>query len=287
AEPAVRAAMLPVLAPLAEEPPVWREAFLTHYATNATESASVDALFSAMRRLSPGETTVWLSRLVADGRWDEAYARWRERSSEPVSGGRASGPSAGSASGSVAGSVAGSLSGSVADPGVDPVTGTDRGIVNGGFETEPGLPPFDWTLRAPAGVQVTRAPVAGRSGQALRVQFLGTRAAFNGVQQTVLLAPGQHVLHWAYQLDGLTTPRGLRWVAVCAGSGSVGQELGASPLMAGQSAWREAQFAFDVSAGCPAVTLRLELAARIAAETQAYGTAWFDDLRLEPRTAPQ
>jgi len=149
--------------------------------------------------------------------------------------------------------------------------------VNGGFEATAGLPPFDWTLRAPAGIQLAQAPAPGRPGQALRLQFLGTRAAFNGVQQTVLLAPGQHQLRWAYQLEALQTPRGLRWVAACAGTG---EELGASPLLAGQTAWREGTFVFEVPAGCPAVALRLELAARIAAETQAYGTAWFDDVRL-------
>ena len=117
----------------------------------------------------------------------------------------------------------------------------------------------------------------GRPGQALRLQVLGTRSAFNGVQQTVLAAPGPHTLHWAYRLDALTTPRGLRWVAACANTGA---ELGASPLLAGQAAWTEASFAFEVPAGCPAVALRLELAARIPAETQAYGTAWFDDIRL-------
>ena len=94
----------------------------------------------------------------------------------------------------------------------------------------------------------------------------------------MLAAPGSHTLRWAYRLDALNTPRGLRWVAACA---STGAELGVSPLLAGQAAWREAGFAFEVPVGCPAVALRLELAARIPAETQAYGTAWFDDVRLD------
>jgi tetratricopeptide (TPR) repeat protein len=259
-EPVVRAAMLPVLVAA----PPWREAFLQHYARQAPRAPEVDALFSQMPQLSAAEATAWLARLVADGQWTAAWQRWQQlRATDSVQqdGGvpvRAAGVSA-----------------------VEGVSGTrlvpSGQVVNGGFEATAGLPPFDWTLRAPAGIQLAQAPAPGRPGQALRLQFLGTRAAFNGVQQTVLLAAGQHQLRWAYQLEALQTPRGLRWVAACAGTG---EELGASPLLAGQTAWREGTFVFEVPAGCPAVALRLELAARIAAETQAYGTAWFDDVRL-------
>ena len=238
-EPAVRSAMQPILAAA----PPWREAFLAHYAQKAPASTDVDALLSQLPGLSPAEAAAWLGRLVADGRWAEAHTQWATLGS------------AGAARPLTAG-----------------------GLVNGGFETAPGLPPFDWSIRAPAGVQASLSVVDGRPGQALRLQFLGTRSAFNGVQQTVLAAPGLHTVHWAYRLEALTTPRGLRWVAACA---STGVELGASPLLAGQAAWRDAHFAFEVPAGCPAVALRLELAARIPAETQAYGTAWFDDIRLD------
>lgn len=235
----VRAAMLPVLAAA----PPWREAFLAYYAQQAPVAADVEVLLSHLHGLSPAEATAWLARLVADGQWNTAHARWTQ----------------------------------LGGPGAarQVVVG---GVVNGGFETAPGLPPFDWSIQAPAGVQAARSVAAGRPGQALRLQFLGTRSAFNGVRQTVLAAPGSHTLRWAYRLDALNTPRGLRWVAACA---STGAELGVSPLLAGQAAWREAGFAFEVPVGCPAVALRLELAARIPAETQAYGTAWFDDVRLD------
>ena len=129
-----------------------------------------------------------------------------------------------------------------------------------------------------AGVKAVLTAAPGRAGQALRLQFLGTRSAFSGLQQVVLAAPGRHELHWAYRLEALTTPRGLRWVASCA---STGAELAASALLAGQTPWTNGALAFEVPAGCPAVALRLELAARIPAETQAYGTAWFDDIRID------
>ena len=238
-DPAVRAAMQPVL----DSAPPWREAFLAYYAQRASVRTDVDALMTSMRKISQAEGTNWVARLVADGQWTDAYARWMQ------------------------------LSGTAAATRV-----AAGAVVNSGFEMEPGLPPFDWSINAPSGVQAARSAPVGRPGKALRLQFLGRRAAFRGVQQTVLATPGPHTLHWAYRLDALTTPRGLRWVAACAGTGT---ELGASPLLAGDASWRDAHFAFEVPAGCPAVALRLELAARIPAETQAYGTAWFDDIRLD------
>ena len=253
-EPAVRQAMVPVLAAA----PPWSEAFLAHYAQHGAMPKDVDALFAAVllnstRNFSKADASVWLERLVADGRWTEAQLRWQQLSRVVVSG----------------------------EPGKATAPGTDdrtNAVVNGGFETSPGLPPFDWTLRGSAGVQVALTAAPGRPGQTLRLQFLGTRSAFSGLQQVVLVAPGRHELHWAYRLDALNTPRGLRWVANCVPTGT---ELGASSLLAGQTPWRDGTLAFEVPAGCPAVALRLELAARIPAETQAYGTAWFDDVRLE------
>lgn len=260
-EPAVRAAMVPVLAAA----PPWREAFLAHYAQHGSVVTDVDALFGALllngkREVAKAEATAWLARLVADGRWPEARLRWQQLSEVVVAGKPAVMATARSAT---------TLHGTATDA---------NAVVNGGFETEPGLPPFDWTVRGSAGVQAALAAAPERPGQALRLQFLGTRSAFNGLQQVVLVSPGRHELHWVYRLDGFATSRGLRWVASCAATGG---ELSASALLAGQTPWTNGALAFEVPAGCPAVALRLELAARIPAETQAYGTAWFDDIRLD------
>ena len=212
------------------------------------------------REVAKAEATAWLARLVADGRWPEARLRWQQLSEVVVAGKPAVMATARSAT---------TLHGTATDA---------NAVVNGGFETEPGLPPFDWTVRGSAGVQAALAAAPERPGQALRLQFLGTRSAFNGLQQVVLVSPGRHELHWVYRLDGFATSRGLRWVASCAATGG---ELSASALLAGQTPWTNGALAFEVPAGCPAVALRLELAARIPAETQAYGTAWFDDIRLD------
>ena len=50
----------------------------------------------------------------------------------------------------------------------------------------------------------------------------------------------------------------------------------------GSSPWEARNAVFRVPADCSAQWLVLELDARIPAETLASGTAWFDDVRVEP-----
>jgi hypothetical protein len=76
----------------------------------------------------------------------------------------------------------------------------------------------------------------------------------------------------------LQAARGLRWTVICA-EGAAGMILATDPS-AGSSPWRQHTAAFDVPADCPAQWLTLELDARIAAETEAMGTAWFDDVKV-------
>jgi hypothetical protein len=99
------------------------------------------------------------------------------------------------------------------------------------------------------------------------------------VRQLLLLPPGTgYQLQWRSRLDGLQVARGLRWTLTCA-DGPAGTILASEPL-AGYSPWRQHAAAFDVPPDCPAQWLILELDARIAAETQAMGTAWFDDVEV-------
>ena len=234
---------------LAASPP-WRTAFLKQFAA-AGSTADVDAVFSGLLTAQAGallevdEKEAWLRRLTADGRWLEAYRRWQ------------------------------SLQGEFARGGSLPV--------NGNFESAPGPAPFDWMLGTTADVEVDRAVADGGTGQALRLQFLGRRAAFDGVRQTLVVNEGAYRLRWRYRLDSLDTPRGLQWVAACANTGAT---LAESGLMAGDSPWRDSELTLRVPADCGAVQLKLQLAARIAAESAAYGTAWFDTVRLDRLVEP-
>jgi hypothetical protein len=63
--------------------------------------------------------------------------------------------------------------------------------------------------------------------------------------------------------------------------------LGSSQRLAGSSPWSTLELDFDVpTENCGAQWLRLELAARIPAETQIGGRAWFDDVAIMPLPDP-
>src|SRR5690606_2286470 len=64
-------------ATLSADPP-WRRAFLNVLDSKGT-GVAVDQVYSALRRrgeLPEAETARWLDRMIADGRWGEAYAHW-------------------------------------------------------------------------------------------------------------------------------------------------------------------------------------------------------------------
>jgi hypothetical protein len=156
--------------------------------------------------------------------------------------------------------------------------------VNPGFEEQaPPSGPFEWNIGRVSGVDAGIRPSPDGQGHALRIEFQGQRSAFRDVRQLLLLPPGGYQLRWRSRFDGLQAARGLRWTVTCA-DGTAGVILATEPST-GSSPWRTHAVAFDVPADCPAQWLTLELDARIAAETQAMGAAWFDDVEVVSRDA--
>ena len=230
---------------LAEQPP-WRASLLVYFAGTAPSADDLPPVFEALRvrgGLSPDENAALVGRLVRDRRWDQAFVAW--------------------ASGLSAAQLA--------------VLGTP---VNPGFEdAAPPSGPFEWSFGRVAGVDTGIRSLPDAQGHALRIEFQGQRSAFHDVRQLLLLPPGTgYQLRWRSRLDGLQVARGLRWTLTCA-DGPAGTILASEPS-AGSSPWLQHAAAFDVPPDCPAQWLILELDARIAAETQAMGTAWFDDLEV-------
>ncbi len=121
------------------------------------------------------------------------------------------------------------------------------------------------------------------SDSRLRVHFLGQRAEFGGVSQWLLLPPGAHALSGRVRLLDLDTAQGLRWFLQC---DQARERLVETELFKGRGEWTEFRVEFAVPEDCSAQTLRLELAARIAAETQASGSAEFDDIEVTPALGP-
>ena len=238
-------AAVPALADILAQRPPWRTGWLLYLASTAIAPAVLEQTFSTLRRrggLEPEETAAFIGRLVADRRWDEAFLAWAE-SLSPAQLARLHVP------------------------------------FNGDFELPAAAPPFDWLIEHDDGVDARVQALAEDRGHALRVEMHGRRSSLS-VRQLLRLQPGEYSLQWRSRYDGLDTPRGLRWVVDCAEKS--GPRLAASTSKSGTSPWTEESLAFAVPSRCPAQWLRLELDARIAAETYGFGTAWFDDLRVSP-----
>jgi hypothetical protein len=140
--------------------------------------------------------------------------------------------------------------------------------------------PFDWTLPASSSAVAELRQRADKDGDfALVVEFTQGRAAFSGVSQMTLAAPGTYVLKGLYR-GRLVGTRGLMWRALCADSQvPLGESI---QLLGDVPDWREFTFSFVIpDKNCRAQTVRLELDARSASEKLVAGSMWFDDLDLK------
>jgi len=136
-----------------------------------------------------------------------------------------------------------------------------------------------WVIARVAGadVLISKEPVADNNS--LRLLFYDRRVAFKHVSQILLLTPGHYRLSGRARLIDLRAAQGLTWTLSCAESEVL---LGKTERFVGTSDWRYFEVGFSVlSADCGAQQLRLVLDARIAAEQQVSGEAWFDDLAVE------
>jgi hypothetical protein len=152
-------------------------------------------------------------------------------------------------------------------------------LYNRDFEKPLSRLPFDWTLPTTSSAVAEIRPLPDMDdNRALVVEFSQGRAAYSGVSQMTLAAPGTYVVKGRYR-GRLVGTRGLAWRVLCADSltplGQSTQILGDAPD------WREFSFTFEIPAkGCRAQMLRLDLDARSASETLVTGTMWFDDLEM-------
>jgi tetratricopeptide (TPR) repeat protein len=241
------AGALPLAGVLAGHPP-WRGTFLGRLARDGQSTDTMSALFEQLAvapgGLDPTERRAYVERLVRDRRWSQARRAW--------------------------------------SAGLPFVAAADEGVFDGQFELPASGDGFGWRFDRVAGASVDLLGGPGVGGKrALYVSFQNRRVRFAHVRQLLTLAPGRYRLSARYRLDGLRNERGLAWVVQCA-EGQPPERLGTSRLLVGSSPWSTLDFDFDVPAqGCGAQWLRLELAARIAAETQVGGRAWFDDIAVQ------
>jgi hypothetical protein len=153
-------------------------------------------------------------------------------------------------------------------------------LFNGSFEGEPSGQPFDWVLSKGAGYTTKIAARRDANGaRALFIQLGPGRIDFGGVQQLIILPPGNYRLEGQYKSD-LVSDRGLYWQIVCANSKKT---IGESEPFNGTSPdWKDFVVSFAVpDTDCPAQYVTLVSGARSASEQFLSGTVWYGDLRID------
>lgn len=239
---------IPLAKTLASSPP-WRTGFLTHLAQSAQSGDAMSAVFEQLASTPGGLTEAERRAYVERLIRDQ---RWQQARRVWSAG---------------------------QHPG-------DKPVFNGGFELPTRDYGFDWRLgRIPgAAIELLSGPgVGGR--RALYVEFHNRRVRFAHVRQLLTLTPGHYRLAARYRLDGLRNERGLTWTLRCAETPSA--HLGSSQRLAGSASWSTLEFDFRVpTENCGAQWLSLQLAARIPAETQIGGRAWFDDIAIHALPPP-
>lgn len=225
--------------------PSWRNSFIDTVLSKAS-SERLAIIFAALQRrgeLDAPVTSRWIDRLVTDGQWGEAYARW------------------------------------VSGLGMRTPFRLSR-VYNGRFETAPMGGGFDWRIGDSAGVLIERAALVGSDGgYALKLSFLGRRVDSIPVHQWLMLAPGSYRLRFHASAQDLNSDRGLQWMLRCLADDS---ELAATERLDGSFDWKSIETAFRVpEQACPAQDLWLRNAGAAAAGKLIRGTILFDDFAIE------
>ena len=251
--------LYPVLIALAENPefsdalaerlamrPDWRSSLIGSMMSKASPAAIKHLLTSLQRRkaLDAVEMGQWIDRLVKEGEWGQAYARWAGEL--PLSEMR-----------------------------------TLRSVHNGGFETEPSGIGFDWRIDKSADVIIDRDRLAGTDGSvALRLRFLGRRTERIPLHQWLLLAPGTYRLHFLARSQDLRSDRGLQWEIRCLDSA---RQVAVSDAVVGSTDWHDYGVDFEIPEhNCQAQDLSLRNAGSKGAGKILAGTVWFDDVSIDP-----
>lgn len=231
---------------LRSDPP-WRPrllAALRHPKTgNAVAAGQVMGALQQQGGLSQKEYAGWLDSLMAQGYWGEAYARW---------------------------------AGEVPKPG-----GKLPLVYNGDFAQVPSDSGFDWRLRRVPGVLLQFEQAAGTQGQAAYLRFLDRRIPSAGLEQPLLLTPGEYHLSLRARAQALRSALGLQWVVACVGPAGV---VGRTDPLDESFGWRVFEATVTIPAtGCPAQWLRLINPMAAGSAQRVAGDLWISDVKISPQ----
>lgn len=173
---------------LATRPP-WRLSFLQYIGYQASPEVAYTILSSVQNTAAPlaeSEATVYVSRMAALGRVDEAYLAFRQFLPPQQ-------------------------------------LQTYAGIFNGEFENLEGISPFTWELAKVQGAALSIEPPPERPNDpALHVIYNGLMPSLL-VRQMVALVPGAYRLSWTVTTDTARTDRILNWGISCVGGAELMQ----------------------------------------------------------------
>lgn len=226
-------AMVPILARLSADPefsealavqlerrPRWWPLLVSRLASEAA-SPSSGVLLSTLRsrgELSLAEHAEWLEGLMAQGRWEEAYARWV---------------------------------GSLPSP-----SGGVPLVFDGEFRQPASGSGFGWRLPRAAGAAARFLDVAGSAGRVAQITIKYRRPGDRYLEQPLLLAPGQYrftARMRAASLAGVETDAPV-WTIHCDGDDQV---LATGARVTDGRMWRRLEMDVAVPADCPHQWLHL------------------------------
>ena len=230
-------------AELARNPP-WRRTFLDYLNKGDTASTLSYQLVVAMRKAgvqgTGSDLQAILSKLVNAAQYDQAFFIWLD-SLEPAELSKV------------------------------------RGLYDGDFTLPAANRYFDWNIYPSPNSTVTIT--AGKSGHGqLRLEFVKSEKAFDGVFQFLRLTPGNYNFVGNWGANGFTAVQGLVWRLKCAESGALAGESEHFKTSVVQSG-----FTFTVTVpadGC--VTQRLDLinASALTLDLPLDGEIFFSDLSI-------
>jgi len=227
--------------------PTWRSRFLAALAASAKDLAGLDRLYAALRTTDNPPTAVemdsFLTRLLTEERFDEAYLAWTQ-----------------------------SLA-------VDRLSKLGY-LYNARFQYTISNSPFDWVF-LPVNGALARAEIEnGR--RILNVDFFGSRVAFQHVSHLLSLPPGSYTFSGQERSQNLQNERGLQWRITCVGKngatlGATELMVGDTPWREFGVGFEVP------ADNCGYQNLILELPARTAIETEIVGGASYANLEITPK----
>jgi hypothetical protein len=157
-------------------------------------------------------------------------------------------------------------------------------LFNGDFELDPAQSPFDWNVAHAEGVEVTRDFTTAWSGKcSLRITFAGTQnLGLAAASQLAFVRPGTYRFQAFIRTEALTTDQGIRFRISDAEEPARLDEV--FEQFTGSISWSSVDHDLVVAPRTRLLRIEVIRQPSMKFDNKVNGTAWIDDLKLEPIT---